>query len=54
MKELHDISTLELPGFPSPVKRVGRPSLFGRPMTDAERKRRQREKEANQPKALER
>ncbi len=44
MKELHDRSTLELPGFPSPVKTAGRPALFGRAMTDAERKRRQREK----------
>ena len=44
MKDLHDTSTKDLLGPSEAVKRVGRPPLFGRPMTDAERKRRQREK----------
>jgi hypothetical protein len=54
MKDLYDTSTKDLLGPSEAVKKVGRPPLFGRPMTDAERKHRQREKEANQPKALER
>jgi hypothetical protein len=47
MKHLEDTRTLELPGIePAPAK-VGRKPIFGRAMTDAERKRRQREKDAS-------
>lgn len=46
MKDLNDVITGELPGIePAPIK-AGRKPIGARAMTDAERKRRQREKEA--------
>lgn len=46
MKQVDDVYTIELPGFDSPrSSKAGRKPIGARAMTDAERKRRQREKE---------